>query len=80
MCLSNNYVFKDERNREMTARQLFIVIEDKLHESLALCDMVAAAAASEACELDSESVARVMAIAITDLREVIKTCEDSGSE
>ena len=61
----------------MTARELFIEIEDKLNESLALCYMVASAAASDGVELDSDSVARVMAIAVTDLREVIKICKDS---
>ena len=64
----------------MTAKQLFIVIEDKLRESLALCDMVAAAAASEVCELDSDSVSRVMSIAISDLREILDVCTSDEVE
>ena len=64
----------------MTARQLFIEIEDKLRESLALCDMVASAAVSEVCELDGESVSRVMAIAISDLRGIVEFCEGKADE
>ncbi len=64
----------------MTAKQLFIQIEDKMRESLALCDIVATAASSDSFELDSESVSRVIAIAINDLREILEYCNSSTTE
>lgn len=64
----------------MTAKQLFIRIEDKMRESLALCDIVATAASSDGFELDSESVARVMAIAIMNMREILEICTSEEVE
>ena len=64
----------------MTAKQLFIQIEDKIRESLALCDIVATAASSDDFELDSESVSRVMTIAIEDLRGVLEICTSEEVE
>lgn len=64
----------------MTAKRLFIKIEDKLRESLALCDIVSAAADSEGCVLDSDSVSRVMSIAISDLREILDVCTSGEVE
>lgn len=51
-----------------------------MRESLALCDIVATAASSDGFELDSESVSRVMAIAIEDLREMLEYCNSSAAE
>ena len=64
----------------MTAKQLFIEVEDKLREALAMCDMTATAASSDGFELNSDSVMRVMNIAILDLREVIEKCEAASGE
>ena len=58
----------------MTAKQLFLKIEDKLHEAMALCDIVGAAASSDGFDLNSESISRVMTIAVLDLHEVLEIC------
>ena len=64
----------------MTAKQLFLKIEDKLHEAMALCDIVGAAASSDGFDLNSESVSRVMAIAVLDLHEVLEICTSETEE
>lgn len=64
----------------MTAKDLYLQIEDKIHETLALCDIVSAAALSNDSILDSESVARVMNITVLNLRGIIDTCDYSMKE
>lgn len=64
----------------MTARQLFISIEDDLHDVQALCDMVAVAASSNELTLDSDSVVRVVGMALSTLNKVIDYCESQTKE
>lgn len=63
----------------MTARELYLQIEDKLSEALALCDVVAMAAGSESC-LNPNSAERVMNIVISDLGEIVEFCENATDE
>lgn len=63
----------------MTARELYLQIEDKLSEALALCDVVALAGGSESI-IDSNSLERVMNIATSDLRGIIELCENATDE
>lgn len=60
----------------MTARELYIQIEDKLDEALAVCDVAMLAGGSESI-VDSNSLERVMNIAVRNLREVIECCENA---
>lgn len=63
----------------MTAKELYLQIEDKLGEALALCDVVALAGGSESI-IDSNSMERVMNIAVRDLKEIIERCESAANE
>lgn len=64
----------------MTAKQLFIEIEEKLREALAMCDITGATACSDGTHIDNDSVARVMTVAVVDLGEVIEKCEAACEE